>query len=497
MNDRLTSTIQQTNSMDHTRVPMVEHIRNMRARGIVPYLSIGHRLGDAADPDIVDLLGRDLFASNTWISAVEYESALHDAERLAADAWGAEHSFYLVDGSSAGNHAVAMAALEPGDEVLVSRDLHWSLLVAIILVGAVPIYVSPDLDPQRDVGRGVTADSVDRLLDAHPNARMVMIVSPSWCGVSSEIAGIADAAHRRGIPLYVDEAWGPHFHFHRALPESAMSAGADAAVTSVHKILPAVSQGSVLHVRGSLIDRERLATAVRMMSTTSPMLPIVATLDAVRRQMAISGNSLLERVIRHARRARADLAGIAGFDVLSATDLGLESDRQDLTKLVIDVHRLGLSGHEVEQRLNREFSIAVESADRRGIVANLNLGDTEASTTKLIDALASIASGRTVSGPTMSADRATGNVITLPTQVMTPRAAYFSSSRRVRLADAEGAIAAELVTPYPPGIPVLAPGEIITRERIDYLMHIYAQGAVNYGNHTWSEDRWISVVDQE
>lgn len=501
MNDATTApdadTLPETSRVhDHTRVPMIEHIQDLRQRGIAPYLSIGHRLGQAVDPEILDLLGRDLFESNTWVSAVEYEAALDEAEALAADAWGADRTFYLVDGSSAGNHAVAMAGLQPGDDVLVSRDLHWSLLVGIILAGANPIYVSPDFDESHDVGKGVSAETVQAAMSENPNVRLVMIVSPSWCGVTSEIGEIAVVAHSRGVPLFVDEAWGPHFHFHEALPDSAMAAGADVAVTSVHKILPAVSQASALHVQGTLFDRQRLTTAVRMMSTTSPMLPIVATLDAVRRQMATEGREQLERTIQLARWARAELESVDGFDVLSARKLGLDDRRQDVTKLVIDVHGRGFSGYEVERMLNNDFAIAIESADRRGIVANFNLGETQASAEHFVGAIRSIAATRAVSTTTGFNSRATGRVLHLPEQAMTPRDAYFSPSRQIRLRDAVGEVAAELVTPYPPGIPVLAPGEVITQDRVDYLHGIYAEGAVNYGNHGWSDERLIAVVDR-
>jgi len=483
-------------SLDHRRAPMIEHIRDLRARGIVPYLSIGHRLGVAADPEIVALLGRDLFESNTWVSAVEYDVALHEAEALAADAWGADRSFYLVDGSSAGNHALFMAALRPGDEVIVSRDVHWSILVAIIISGATPVYVSPTLDQNHDVGAGVDAEAVRRAFAEHPNARLVVIVSPSWCGVASDLAAIAEVAHAHGAPMYVDEAWGPHFHFHPELPASAMASGADASVTSVHKILPAVSQGSVLHVRGSLIDQERLATSVRMMSTTSPMLPIVATLDAARRQMALGGEQRLDEVIRLSRKARAAIDAIPGYSVLSAARIGLPENRQDLTKFVIDAHHLGISGYDLEHRLNHEFAIGVESADWRGVVANLNQGDTDESAGAFVDALRAIAASVPAAPELLLNARATGTVLGLPEQAMTPREAYFSPSRQVPLCDSAGEIAAELVTPYPPGIPVLAPGEVITAERIAYLEAVYARGAVNYGKRKDAGAASIAIVDR-
>ena len=482
---------------DHDRVPLVEHIQDLRSRQIVPYLSIGHRLGEAADPEIVALLGRDLFESNTWLTASAYDEAVAAAERLAAGAWSADRSFFLVDGSSAGNHAVLMATLNPGERVIISRDVHWSMMVAIIMTGAIPIYVKPDIDPIYDVGTGVNPAAIEAAITEHPEARLVVLVSPSWCGVSADLPAIADIAHRHGLPLYVDEAWGPHNHFHPDLPVSAMQAGADAAVMSVHKILPAVSQGSMLHLQGSRIDGDRLSTAVRMMSTTSPMLPIVASLDATRRQMVREGRTRLDRTIALARWARAELETLPAYELLSASKLSLPDRLFDETKFVIDVHRMGISGYEAEAILNRTHAIAVESADHRGIVANFNLGETEESAQRFVDALRSIAVAHPVSrrGGEPDEPRATGSVLSTPELAMTPRDAWFSRKRRIPLSHSSGMIAAELITPYPPGIPVLAPGEVIADEHIDYLQRVFDLGAVQYGTGKGKGERTISVVD--
>ncbi|MGH2551433.1 MAG: aminotransferase class I/II-fold pyridoxal phosphate-dependent enzyme, partial [Thermomicrobiales bacterium] len=332
--------------LDHHQAPMVAHIRELRDRGVSPYLSIGHKVGAAADPELLDLLGRDFFESNTWITGDAFHEALHRSELLAAEAWGSQQSFYLVDGSSSGNHALLLGTLRPGDEVVVSRDIHWSLLVALILTGARPIYVAPRLDPMYDIGLGIDPDDVQTALEEHPEAKLVIVVSPSFCGVSSDLSRIAEVSHRRNVPLYVDEAWGPHFHFHGRLPMSAMASGADAAVSSIHKILPAVSQGSVLHLQGDLLDRERISTAVKMMQTTSPLLPIIATLDGARRQMALSGHEHLDRVISLSEWAKGELGAIPGIDVIGAGALKLDEQRADITKFVLDVHGMGLTGFE-------------------------------------------------------------------------------------------------------------------------------------------------------
>ncbi|MCC6944478.1 MAG: aminotransferase class V-fold PLP-dependent enzyme [Thermomicrobiales bacterium] len=463
---------------------------------MTPYLSIGHRVGAAASEEILDLLGADLFASNTWITADAYDRALRASETLAADAWGAGRSFYLVDGSSSGNHAILLACLRPGDKVVISRDIHWSMLVALILTGAEPIYVAPRLDEVHDIGLGLDPSDVAQALDRHPDAKLVAIVSPSFCGVATDVAAIAGVAHARGIPLFVDEAWGAHFHFHPLLPPSAMASGADAAVASVHKLLPAISQGSVLHVQGERINYDRLATAVRMMQTTSPLLPTVASLDAARRQMALDGERLLDRVITLARETRRRLDDIPGFEVVGSTRLGLPPERADITKLVIDLHRIGLTGYEVEQQLNDRFNIAVELSDHRGIIANFNLGDTPESADRFTTALKVIAAGAPANPGRPPAFRSSGAAIAVTEQGMTPRDAYFAPSRRVPLEDAVDEIAAELVTPYPPGIPVLAPGDVISREKVAYLVETYAWGRGLYGDRDAGFDRSINIVDR-
>ena len=467
---------------NHRQLPMVDHIRSLRERDVTTYLSIGHKLGAAVDPEIDELLGHAFFASNTWLNGDDYHEALFQAERLGADAWGAARSFYLVDGSSSGNHAFFLATLGPGDKVIVARDLHWSMLVSIILTGAEPIYVAPRLHPLLDIGLGVFAEEVEETLELHPEAKLVAIVSPSFCGVATDIEAIAQSAHVRGIPLYVDEAWGPHFQFHPTLPKSALSSGADAVVGSVHKLLPAVSQGSVLHVNSELLDIERIETAVRMMQTTSPLLPILATIDGARRQMMLAGESMLGQAIDLARQVRERVSAIDGIEIIDAAALGIQDQRFDSMKLVLDVRGLGVTGFEVERILNEHHAIAVELSDFRGIIGNINCGDTQASIDRLVHALVELSkSDRIVSLQTGGQSRSSGSAVTISTQVLSPRDAYFARSESVDMRDAENEIAAELITPYPPGIPVLAPGELITSEKIDYLLATGIHGRGNYG----------------
>jgi len=486
-----------TRAADHHRAPFVEVLTAYRFRNTVPFSTPGHKLGMATDPELRDLLGAAVFSADVWLNTGKYEETLSAAEALAADAWGADRSFYLVSGSSSGNHAFMLAHLNPGDEVIVSRDLHKSLLVALILTGARPIYITPRLHPILHCGLGIAVEDVSAALTAYPAAKLVAIVSPSYCGVASDLANIVDRAHAHGVPVYVDEAWGPHFQFHPRLPPSAMASGADGAVTSPHKLLTGLSQGSVLHVREMRIAIDRVAEAVRMTQTTSPLLPVLASLDACRRQMALNGAALLEQTIDLAQSARTRLSGLPGLQVLDSYLLGDEVFGYDSTKLMIDVHGLGLTGFEVERALRNRFDIAPEMSDLVGVICLVTIGDTPWSIDRLVDAFKVLSAERKpiADAATSTLLRSSGGIIATAQQVLSPREAFFAPTRSVSLADAVGQVAAALVVPYPPGIPVLTPGELITAAKVEYL-----RDGVRCGMHvrgiTDSLTAMVRVVDR-
>ncbi|MDQ3043980.1 MAG: arginine decarboxylase [Chloroflexota bacterium] len=465
--------------LDHRRTPLVDGIRRYQELGLVPYSTPGHKLGAGIDEEFGALIGeRALRADIPLGGGVDDthfgEETLLAAEALGAAAWGAEHSFYLVNGSSVGNHAYLLATLRPGDKVIVARDMHKSLLVALILTGAVPVYITPKLHTNLDVGLGVTKEDVATALADHPDAKLITLVSPSYCGVPSDLAGIAHEAHRRGVPVHVDEAWGPHFAFHPALPPSAMASGIDGAVISTHKVLGTLTQAAVLLTRGGLANSARIATAVGMVQTTSPAATILASIDACRRQMMLRGQVLLERAIHFAEDARLRLRALPGIDVLGADGLGIAT--YDLTKLVIDVHGLGISGFDVEAALRNRFRIGVEMSDLAGVVCLITIGDSESSIDHLVRAFTTLSDERRVRQSGAAALRSSGEVIAPGTQSMSPRDAFFATSREIPFISSAGEVSAELVIPYPPGIPVLAPGDIISDVKIAFLCEGVARG---------------------
>lgn len=486
--------------LDHTRAPLIEGIRQYRQQGMTPFATPGHKLGLGMDRELLQLYGADAFACDIPVSggadSVHFTfDTWRLAEELGADAWNADRTFYLVNGSSTGNLAFLTAQLRPGDEVIVARDVHKSLMVALIQSGARPIYIAPRLHPLLDVGLGVDPRDVDEALRKHPDARMVILVSPSYCGVSSDLAAIATIAHARDVPVYVDEAWGPHFHFHPALPQSAMDSGVDGAVASTHKVLGAFTQSAVLHIKGPRVNPGRVASAVGMAQTTSPATFILATIDGCRRQMMLHGRKLLDGAIERAEDARRRLQRIPGVSVLDAGSLGV--DAYDLTKLVIDVHGLGMTGFEVEDELRYRYHINPEMSDLTSIICLVTIGDTQASIDRLVAAFEAMSRSQNGSKPTGGASmmRSSGTVIAPGIQAMSPRDAFFSRQRSIPLAQAAGEISAELVIPYPPGIPVLAPGDVITVEKLEYLKYgadagMYISGATDH------ELRTIQVVDE-
>jgi lysine decarboxylase len=456
-------------------VERAEHIAS-------PFSTPGHKRGVGAAREVRDLLAGTLIADIPHGGGVDTTHRSHGvldrAERLAAAAYGGDMARFLVNGSTTGNLAMLLASCGDGDEVIVSRMLHRSLLAGLVFCGARPVYVTPDLDPARNLPLDVTPRSIASALRAHPRARAVVLVSPSYVGITSDLRAIARLCDEVGVPLLVDEAWGPHFTFHPALPFSAMESGADAAVSSTHKMLAALTQGSTLVARHGRLDLDRLSTMVDTVQTTSPSSLIYATLDASRRQMALYGEQLLTETIALAHRLRDMLRAIEGLDVVGfeVVDDRATAD-YDPTRLIVDVHGLGLTGYEAEHYLRETHAVFVEMSDLVSVMLLVTIGDDAASIERAAAAFQGLQARRKpIRGDVGAAARPTGGLLFGGEQVMTPREAFLGRSRSVPIASAAGQVSAEAITPYPPGIPLVAPGERITRDILDYLRAGIAEG---------------------
>jgi arginine/lysine/ornithine decarboxylase len=464
--------------LDQRRAPLVEAIERYRRRSTVSFHCPAHRGGRAADQVLRGLVGHEMLAADVWFEPGELHRVRRAAEDLAASLWGADRAFFLGNGSSSGNQALLLGTLRPGDEVVVARDAHISTLTALVLTGARPVWVTPDVHPDAGVPLGVRPEALAATLAAHPQARLVVVVSPSYAGACSDLRALADVAHAAGVPLAVDEAWGAHLPFHPWLPTDALGAGADAVVTSTHKLAGSLSQSALLLVRGERLDVDSVAAAVRMTATTSPLLPLLASIDSCRRRLALEGHALLDRALVRAGLLRERLAGIAGVSVVDGERLGVAPSALDPLKVVLDVTGLGRTGVEVDRLLRDRYDVAVEGADLQHVYLVVSAGDRDTG----LDALARGLDGLRLRGaPAVSPPVSPGAVLAPRPRAVSPRLAWFARSETVPLFAAVGRVAAELATPYPPGVPVLVPGEVIDAEQVDYLEAVLAAGGHVHG----------------
>ena len=400
------------------------------------------------------------------LDTVKYQHGwLEQAEQRAAAAFGADVCRFSVAGSTHGNQALALAIGRPGDEVIVSRTLHRSLLLGLVLAGLKPIWVQPEVDDVTGLPTGVTPARVARKLAQHPKVRAVLLVEPTYVGTFSDLGEHARVAHAAGVPLIVDAAWAAHFGFHPDLPPHAIGAGADAMVTSAHKTLPSYTQAALVLARTERIDAARFERAFEATHTTSPAGSILASIDAARALMEQHGERLIARMLEMVATARRRLSEVEGLNVLQGPGV-------DPAKLAVAIAGTGAHGVEVEADLINA-GIPVEMADRDTIVALVTVADVEADVERFTEQL--IRSIEARRGPARTLATAAAWVVE-PQLIVPPREAFFGTSERVPIAEAIGRVSAELVAPYPPGVPVLAPGELVTPEAVAALTEALADG---------------------
>ena len=382
-----------------------------------------------------------------------------EAERRAARLFGADVCRFSVGGSTHCNQALALSLGEPGDEVVVSRTLHRSVLLGLVLAGLRPVWVTPEVDRGTGLSAGYASERVAAALAEHPAAVAVFLSDPSYVGTYSDILAHAEVAHDAGVPLVVDAAWAAHFGFHPALPGHALSLGADAMVTSVHKTLPAYNQAAILVVRSDRIAPARLGRAFEATHTTSPSGAIMASIDGSRALLEHHGERLIGPMLSAVAAARERLAAIDGLRVLDGPGV-------DPAKLTVALAGTGAHGVQVESDLIA-VGLPVEMADRDTIVAVVTVADDEAALRRLTDALRDSIERRRGAPRTLAP---TAAWIVEPSPVVAPREAFFGRSQTVAAAAAVGRVSAELIAPYPPGVPVLAPGELVTEGALAALL---------------------------
>jgi len=447
--------------------PLLDGWLTYRASGPVPFGTPGHKQRlDLAGPVV-----RDDIPLYGGVDTIRQQAgAIAEADRRLARAWGADWGRISVGGSTHGNQTLMLALCRPGDTVVVTRTLHRSLLLGMVLAGVTPVWVRPDVDPTTGLPTHVPVERVREALAANPEAKAVFLVEPTYVGTVSDVAAHAEVAHAHGIPLVVDQAWGAYFGFHPDLPRHAIQAGADALVTSAHKTLPAYTQAALVLARTERIDAHRLDRAFDATATTSPSGTIAASADAARALMERHGQRLLGHLIRIVDHARERLRGVPGLILLD--DVVDGSVILDRVKLAINVSGTGATGLAIEEDLIA-LGMPVELADRDTVVPIISINDDQQSVDKFVDGvIASVERQRGAPRPVLPSIAWTVD----PDVVLSPREAYFAVHETVSADDAIGQVSAELVAPYPPGIPVLAPGERITAAAVEGLLDAMADG---------------------
>lgn len=461
------------------RAPLFESLRRFVERDQAPFYSPGHKGGRTLEPWFRDHIAAvDLNNLPDTDTLHCPEGPILDAEALIADAWGAKASFMLVQGSTGGNIAVALSALRPGDPVLVQRNAHKSVLAGLVASGARPVWLAPQWDDEFGVAHGLSVAQVDAALATEP-AVALWILHPTYFGTTADIAALAAVCRRRGALLLADGAHSPHFAFHSELPVAAETAGAAATVQSVHKILSGLSQAAVLHVDTDQLDVPTVRRALQLIQTTSPHFAIMASIDLARRQMMTEGRHLLDATLRRARRTAARLAEIPGLrvfgdDQLTGPETGLH--QRDTTKLLIGTAGLAADASEILAQLNRVHGVQPELAGAGHILCITTIGNTDADMDRLVDGFADIAQRVGRRDAATAADVGAELLALAPEPVLTPREAFFAATETVALASATGRVAAEPITPYPPGIPLVMPGERLGTEVLDALRALRAAG---------------------
>jgi arginine decarboxylase len=446
----------------------------------------GHKGGEGADPGLRHAIGDDALLIDIpqdiqGIDLGPEPTPYQQAEQLAAEAHGAERTWFLTNGATQGNHALALALAPLGARVVAQRNSHASLVDGLVLSGGLPSFVAPEYDDELGMAHGVTPEALGAALDATPDARAAFIVSPTYYGMAADVEGCAAACHERGVPLVVDQAWGPHFGFHPDLPPSALSQGADAVLTSTHKIVGSLTQSAMLHVAGTgRIDVARVGRAMRLVRSTSQSALLMASLDGARRQLAIHGEALLHETIAAASRTRARMAKIPGIALVDGDFVGRPGVAGwDPMRLVVDVRGTGCTGYEVADALRRAYDVQPELATHATMVLLLGIAQSPLSLERVAGDLDEIVKRISRAG--------TADALVRPTQALSnemavsPREAFLGDAEAVAVDDAVGRVSCESIAGYPPGIPALLPGERITEEAIAYLRELRDAGARLHG----------------
>ncbi|MDP4118720.1 MAG: aminotransferase class I/II-fold pyridoxal phosphate-dependent enzyme [Bacillota bacterium] len=468
------------NTKEQKKAPVYEALEKFRKQRVVPFDVPGHKRG-RGNPELVDLLGEkcvgiDVNSMKPLDNLCHPTSVILEAEELAADAFGAKHAFFMVGGTTSSVQSMILSVCKRGDKIILPRNVHKSAINALILCGAVPVYVNPAVDSHIGISLGMELSPLERAIKDNPDAKAVFVNNPTYYGICSDLRSIVKLAHSHGIKVLADEAHGTHFYFGKDLAVNAMEAGADISAVSMHKSGGSLTQSSLLLINDG-IDVREMEQYINLTQTTSASYLLISSLDISRRNLALRGEESFAKVMKMAQYAREEINSIGGYYAYGQElcNGGSVYD-YDITKLSVYTRDVGLAGIEVYDLLRDEYDIQIEFGDIGNILAYISIGDRIQDIERLVGALSDIK---------RLYEKSNTGMLKLeyvsPTVITTPQYAFYSEKEVCTIEKSEGKICGEFVMCYPPGIPILAPGEKITGEIIDYMQYAKEKGCSMLG----------------
>ena len=457
------------------RAPVYEALEKLKKRRVVPFDVPGHKRG-RGNPELVELLGEkcvslDVNSMKPLDNLCHPVSVIKEAEELAAEAFRADHAFFMVGGTTSSVQGMVLSVCKAGDEIILPRNVHKSVINALVLCGAIPVYVNPEMDNRLGISLGMQVSEVEKAILEHPKAVAVLVNNPTYYGICSDLRSIVKVAHAHGMKVLVDEAHGTHLYFGENLPVCAMDAGADMASVSMHKSGGSLTQSSIL-LTGKNVNWEYVSQIINLTQTTSASYLLMSSLDISRRNLALRGKESFAKVAKMAEYARDEINAIGGYYAYGKDLINGGSVYDfDVTKLSVYTRDIGLAGIEVYDLLRDEYDIQIEFGDIGNILAIISVGDNMFVMERLISAMAEIKR-------IYQKDKAGmyDHEYINPEVVMTPQEAFYAAKRAMPIEQSAGQICSEFVMCYPPGIPILAPGERITQEILDYIAYAKEKG---------------------
>lgn len=461
--------------MNQEKAPILEALEEMKSARLVPFDVPGHKRGKG-NPDLTAFLGEkcmsvDVNSMKMLDNLCHPVSVIKEAEELAADAFGAAHAFFMVGGTTSAVQSMVLSVCKKGDKIILPRNVHRSVINIMILCGAVPVYVNPDMNDQLGIALGMKLSEVEKAIQENPDAKAILVNNPTYYGICSNLKGITRLAHAHGMKMLVDEAHGTQLYFGKNLPMTAMQAGADMAAVSMHKSGGSLTQSSFL-LTGKDMNPGYVRQIINLTQTTSGSYLLMASLDISRRTLAMKGQEIFEKVQGMVEYARDEINQIGDYYAYSKELINGDSVYDfDTTKLIVNTLQVGLAGIEVYDLLRDEYDIQTEFGDLANFLAYVSVGDRPRDIERLVSALAEI---RRIYKKD-SANLMTSEYIN-PKVIYSPQEAFYAEKASMPLEDCKDMVCAEFVMCYPPGIPILAPGELITEEIIRYIKYAKEKG---------------------